>query len=229
MNQLVILEVDTAWSEERCESALTDLPEPIVNRARRYRSDKARQNLVASQVALRQSLVALGENPASLEVCPYGRPFLAGSGFEFNLSHSEQRAVIAMSKDEHLFEALGVDVEWISRRVERDALAKRFFAPPEHNFTLKSAENFFTVWTRKEAVLKTNGLGLRVELDSFQVLENQVAQEITGRPLALGTELRDSGYMTSWAVALDWAPFRVVWVKYGDEDWQTQLRAGIQV
>ena len=102
-----------------------------------------------------------------------------------------------------------------------------FFAPSEHAFTLNSPENFFRVWTRKEAVLKTNGIGLRVELSSFEVLADAVAQEITGRPLTLGTQSRDQGYMVSWAVAQDWEPYQVKWIDYSDPAWSVRLREGI--
>lgn len=227
MHRLAILEIDSAWEEDRCNDALKHLPEAVVKRALRYRTHEARQNLIASQVALREALVNLDEEPDRLDICPHGRPYLRDSSLQFNLSHSEARVVIAFARDSRLQQSLGVDVEWVHRRVERDALAKRFFAPAEHAFTLNSAENFFRVWTRKEAVLKTNGIGLRVELSSFEVLGNTVAQEITGRPLTLGTESRDHGYMVSWAVAQDWEPYQVKWLDYNDPSWAVQLREGI--
>lgn len=228
MNRLVILEIDTNWSDGDCRTALAKLPGPVVERAERYRCAKSRQNLVASQVALRQTLNLLNEKESSLRVCDNGRPFLEGSELQFNLSHSEHRAVIAMARDVNLWESLGVDVEWTSRKVERDALSKRFFTPEEHRFTLGSEENFFRIWTRKEAVLKSNGIGLRVELDSFQVLDDEVAQEITGRPLILGTSVRDSGYLVSWAVASEWAPFEVSWVRFDAPGWRDRLMEGIR-
>ena len=227
MNRLSIVEVDSQWDEERCNDALNRLPEAVVKRALRYRTAEARHNLVASQIALREALTTLGEDPHQLDICPHGRPYLRDSDLQFNLSHSQSRVVIALARDKNLQESLGVDVEWIHRRVERDALAKRFFAEAEHAFTLHSAENFFRIWTRKEAVLKTNGIGLRVELSSFEVLGDTVAQEITGRPLTLGTQSRDSGYMVSWAVAQDWGTYRVKWIDYGDPLWREQLREGI--
>jgi phosphopantetheinyl transferase len=214
MKELFLTEIDTNLDDAACRDAMAWLPADVQARALRYRCMKARKNLLASQRCLRGLLNRFSIPQSALRVCPQGRPFVQGGALEFNLSHSEERAVLAWSLDPDLREALGVDVEWIHRRVERDALAKRFFAPREHLYARLGAEEFFRVWTRKEAVLKTNGVGLRVPLSGFEVLEDTVSQEVTGRPLRLGTSLRDNGYLVSWAVPADWGEHRVVWLRY---------------
>ena len=80
---------------------------------------------------------------------------------------------------------IGVDLEHIVHRPYL-RLAKRFFSEPEHNY-LKSVdlENpinpknpkylsnlskaFYNIWTRKEAYVKSIGIGLSAGLDSFSV------------------------------------------------------------
>lgn len=227
MNTLYLLEVDCEFDESSREIALSKLPPAIVERALRYRVHGARNTLLGSQIALRRLLDIFAIPHHQLKRCPQGRPFLEDTPLEFNLSHSENRAVIAFAWDRHLEGALGVDIEWSLRRVEREALAKRFFTPEEFDFARHGPEPFFKIWTRKEAVLKSNGVGLRVPLDSFQVLNDTVAQEVTGVPLVLGTAIRPNGYLISWAVPESWGEYEIRWLQEEDLARPEQLLEGI--
>jgi 4'-phosphopantetheinyl transferase len=89
---------------------------------------------------------------------------------EFNLSHSGNYVLIVVA-EEH---KVGIDVEKIRPDMENESIANRFFSsrevselmavPPEQR---KLA--FFNCWTRKEAYIKAQGLGLSLPLDSFDV------------------------------------------------------------
>jgi 4'-phosphopantetheinyl transferase len=85
----------------------------------------------------------------------------------FNLSDSGAFALCAVAPSGHL----GVDIE-IRRRIEdADALVRRYFTIREIAEYLRAdaparLEAFFTLWTRKEALLKATGEGLRRPLDS---------------------------------------------------------------
>ncbi len=117
----------------------------------------------------------LGKKPESLvyREAEGGKPELALQGSDpplrFNLSHSKSIALLAIT----LNSEVGVDVEDI-RPIERD-VAKRFFSPAElaSMAALDSEEEwlnaFYRCWTRKEAILKVEGLGLRIPLGSFDV------------------------------------------------------------
>jgi 4'-phosphopantetheinyl transferase len=101
-----------------------------------------------------------------------GKPRLAepGHALHFNVSHSQDQALIALASDREL----GVDVEAVRASVDHAAIARRFFAPGELEALLAvpepaRGEAFFDVWTRKEAYLKLHGGGLGVPLDSFEV------------------------------------------------------------
>jgi phosphopantetheine--protein transferase-like protein len=227
MRSFVLVEVDCLWSQQRCQDSLGPLPPEVQARALRYRCDRARRSLLASQTALRQILDFLDVDQRQLAVCPKGRPYLKDSDLEFNLSHSQDRAVIGLARDNRLREGFGVDVEWMNRSVERDALAERFFSTNEFHYTRESPQRFFRIWTRKEAVLKSNGVGLRVPLNSFQVLEDVVSQEITGRALRLGTESRADDYVVSWALPVDRGEFRPVWVEAEAPGWLAKVAEGI--
>jgi 4'-phosphopantetheinyl transferase len=97
----------------------------------------------------------------------FGRPRLASQSpwagaLDFNVSHSAGVAAIAVSR----CSAVGIDVEVVRSVPDACALAQRFFTPAEcRELALKSASAldraFLTCWTRKEAVLKCTGVGLR--------------------------------------------------------------------
>jgi 4'-phosphopantetheinyl transferase len=100
----------------------------------------------------------------------HGKPYLEGVDLSFNLSHSEEMAVYAVAKGRRV----GVDVEFLGRRVSRDAVVQRFFAKEEAAVLASATEEekdrlFFTIWTLKEAYLKARGEGISVPLDSFAV------------------------------------------------------------
>lgn len=219
---LVLLEIECDWSDEECEKQLLHLPESIQLRARRYLHPPSRRTLIATRVRLAQVLKALGYRDDQVKVADNGRPYLQGQAYQFNLTHSHQRAALALSADPKLVEGLGVDLEWTPRPVEVVAVGRRFFSPREHAWVGDDPKRFYRVWTRKEAVLKSNGIGLRVSLESFEVLSDEIEASVTGRRLKLHTVCRPDEYLLSWAVASP--PSRVRILSDRDDDWLEQLR-----
>jgi 4'-phosphopantetheinyl transferase len=218
---LAILEIDCRWSQDECQAQLPLLPEEIQGRARRYLSASSRRNLIASRGRLREVLELLGLRQGQVTVAGNGRPYHLEQALQFNLSHSHERAVLALSTDPGLVEGLGVDVEWTGRSVDTVAIGQRFFTHREHLWVGSDVSRFFHVWTRKEAILKSNGIGLRVELDSFDVLSDQVGHHVTGRPLRVGTQSRDHGYLVSWATSAE--PAQIHLLQDWQEGWQERV------
>ena len=75
---------------------------------------------------------------------------------EFNLSHSGEWALIAVSDV-----PLGVDIEKIRERFDYRALAKRFLGAEP-----RTVEAFFHLWTEREAYVKATGEGISGKLAS---------------------------------------------------------------
>jgi 4'-phosphopantetheinyl transferase len=99
---------------------------------------------------------------------PQGKPFLENSGLEFNLSHSHDRLLIAVTAGR----AVGVDIEFRRSGLNMESIAKRWFAPEEQAFfqALENPEEgFFEIWSKKEAYVKALGLGIYQELNTFAV------------------------------------------------------------
>tara|TARA_R110002096_G_scaffold21252_1_gene69235 strand:- start:2291 stop:3001 length:711 start_codon:yes stop_codon:yes gene_type:complete len=93
-----------------------------------------------------------------------GKPFLIGEALHFNLSHSLDRAVVAIS----LLPSIGIDIEYFSREVDIGGLSRRCFRDSE----IKRLDDlgdeekqraFFWTWTAKEARMKATGEGFSLE------------------------------------------------------------------
>lgn len=162
-------------------SGLTDLlTDEERERAARYRFDSPRRRFTICRAVLRQLLGACCElNPLAVPlICAnHGKPELALGAqaahkprVEFNVSHSEDYGLIAVTLDS----AVGIDVEECSPRVQAAELAKRYFSPSEVEelFGLPAEylrAGFFRGWTCKEAYIKATGRGLSLSLSSFCV------------------------------------------------------------
>lgn len=146
-------------------------------RAERFRFSEGRHRFTAARGILRDILSRYtGRPPAALEFGYHasGKPYVMGeTGLgepEFNLSHSKEMALYALTRGRRV----GVDVELIRPHTDLSRIAERFYAareaealrdlPPEER-----AEAFFRCWTRKEAYLKARGEGLALGLGSFEV------------------------------------------------------------
>ncbi len=97
----------------------------------------------------------------------HGKPYIENESIFFNLSHSGNVCICALSDKE-----IGCDVERVKKANMK--VAKRFFSPEEFE-ALENAEEsekddlFFRIWTMKESFIKAVGTGLGMPLTSFCV------------------------------------------------------------
>jgi 4'-phosphopantetheinyl transferase len=160
-------------------------------RADRFMFERHRRQYIFAHAMLRLALskVAPDVDPTdwSFAAGRYGRPFVASpktsTALHFSLSHADGCVACVVSGHE----AVGVDVETVSRRVAPLSTAVRFFAPEEVE-TLRglpepaAIERFFDYWTLKEAYLKARGFGLNLPLDAFAMQVSREAIEISFKP-----------------------------------------------
>ncbi len=140
-----------------------------------FHFERDRQRYVISHAALRSLLtqhVSLAPGDIMIRQNGWEKPQLEPphGGVHFNLSHSGDLALVAISPDYEV----GVDVEQIKTLPDLATVATRFFSKSESNalFQLPAAEQtpaFFRIWTRKEAFLKARGNGLSLPLAEFDV------------------------------------------------------------
>ena len=152
------------------DSHLACLDEAERRRADAFKFERDRHRFIRAHDALRRRLSGVcGGAPEklALQADEQGKPMLpAEYGVHFNLSHSEDQALLAISHAA----PVGVDLEKIRPLSDADALAERHFSAREcvHLQTLPAGpvreRAFFLCWTRKEAFVKCTGVGLRTDL-----------------------------------------------------------------
>ena len=143
------------------------------DRAGRFHCERLQRHFVAGRGFLRYVLARyVGLKPEELRFAynSYGKPALEGERLEFNMSHSHEVALVAVTRDA----AVGVDVEHIRADFASEEIATRFFSHLEvETFgSLPEEERvaaFFRCWARKEAYIKAIGKGLSQPLDGFDV------------------------------------------------------------
>lgn len=155
----------------------TLLDEAERSRACRFRSLALRRQWTAARAGLRDILASYCEcSPAEIRFASgeFGKPELSGhiaaTGVQFNLSHTGNMAMVAVSRGAEL----GVDIELRKRIGDWARVARRCFSPIENNDLHavdvgRRMEVFFDCWTRKEAIIKATGEGLYARLDAFDV------------------------------------------------------------
>lgn len=159
----------------RADSVASLAPEEQV-RAERFLFARDRVRFVNARAGLRRVLGAcLGVEPSAVAFAyePKGKPVLergvAAAAIKFNLSHSGDRAVVAVTVGREL----GVDVEHLRREVDHAGIAA-FFTPGERAALQRGSEDerrsaFYRCWVAKESYLKARGDGLTSSLDAFEV------------------------------------------------------------
>jgi 4'-phosphopantetheinyl transferase len=146
-----------------------------VERADRFRGPMLRRRFVVGRAALRSVLAGYLEAEPERLTFVYGvrgKPRLAevGEGLEFNLSHTEDLALFAITRGM----AVGIDVERLRPMDDAGQIISRYFTPREQAefFNYPQQERpaaFFRAWTRKEALLKATGDGLASLADTYEV------------------------------------------------------------
>jgi len=139
-------------------------------RAERFGTDALKIRWIAGRAALRTALGhTLGVDAAAVTIRRgvRGRPELAdaGSGIDFNVSHTRDVALIAIARGLAEGTRVGVDIEHRDREVGADRLARKFLTPREQATLADLApvmrrQRFLLHWTCKEAMSKATGDGL---------------------------------------------------------------------
>jgi 4'-phosphopantetheinyl transferase len=172
-NEVHVWTVNLAQPALELERLSTLLSDDERIRAGRFCFVKHANRYTVARANLRRILSRYTDVAPSLLQFQYtanGKPFLANAPIRFNLSHSSDLAMVAVTRDREV----GIDVERIRRDDDLLDAAEHYFAPVERTAlrSLASEEQcigFFRCWTRKEAYLKARGDGLSMDLHSFAV------------------------------------------------------------
>lgn len=137
-------------------------------RAERFAICQDRRRFVAGRGFLRAALsdyLCVKPGEVEFQYDDRGKPRLGppfdNSGIQFNLAHSDDLALLAVTA----LGPVGIDLEHIRVIPDADEMVSRFFSPREGElFRSLSPEHkpsaFFSLWTHKEAFLKATGAGI---------------------------------------------------------------------
>lgn len=131
-------------------------------RSERYYKEKDRNRFVICRSILKFVLAAhtkLDVNNINLDYQINKKPYLASHpSLHFNVSHSEEFAVIAISRN-----LVGIDIEYKAKDLDFNNLLPDIFNNNEI-LDIQNAANkeyaFYSLWTRKEAFVKALGKGI---------------------------------------------------------------------
>ena len=116
---------------------------------RRYKSSAA--------ALMGLSLIVEEDTPMSIERTSLGKPFFPHAPhLKFSLSHSDDLAISVLDDSGN---DIGVDVEFIRENFDTRKIATRFFGNTD-----MSDDDFFALWTKKEAYSKMLGAPLAPNL-----------------------------------------------------------------
>lgn len=164
------------YSAEQLQAeCLPWLSEKELLRYQRYQFASSKQEYLTGQILIRTVLSEYADAaPCDWEIgqIENGKPFIVAPGLatpiHFNLSHSGDRLVLAVSR--HAL--TGVDIESVKAKRRIEQIAIRHFSPAELEQLSSLGDDekllrFYEFWTLKEAYIKARGTGLKHSLQSF--------------------------------------------------------------
>lgn len=152
-----------------------------VERANRFYFKEDRRQFVVRRGILKQIITKyLDIDPKDLlfGYNSFGKPFIHTDfqqyNLKFNMSYSKNMALYAISYEKEV----GIDIEYLQKHIEFQQIIDRFFSQKEIEYIQKinsdqRKEEFFKIWTRKEAILKALGKGLSFPLQMVDVPINR--------------------------------------------------------
>lgn len=179
MDRVYFLEVETPVDDCIFNTLLLSVPNEKRERLLRYRYAIDRKIGLLSEILIRCLLcrrTGAGFKDINIKAGKTGKPFLSDMpGFEFNISHT-RNAIAAIVSDR----PVGIDIERI-RNIDI-GFAQDVFTDNERAWLNKLPEDrytrFFSLWTKKEAFVKYTGMGLSLDLKSFDVTRGFSSDQI---------------------------------------------------
>ena len=179
---------DVWWARRQDAAArhMSLLDQAEQRRYSSYRQEQDRERFLVGCALAKTVLAGYdgSQDPAAIRfdrTCPqcgqpHGKPRAAGSGLQHSVAHSGDLVAVAVARA-----PVGVDVEQLDGRRrpvgghdDPDALARLVFSGAERAALATAdpaarARDFLVAWTRKEAVTKATGDGLRVPFSQVVV------------------------------------------------------------
>jgi 4'-phosphopantetheinyl transferase len=154
------------------------------SQAAKYYSKQLSHQYIVSHGILRYILsYYTSQFPQNIEFIynEYGKPFLKNNSrnIQFNMSHSYGMVAYVIT----LNYKVGIDIELYDENLNIQELTDLIFTKAEYKFftTLKNQEKFrffYSLWTKKESLIKANGRGLSYPINTIETMILTVDKKI---------------------------------------------------
>jgi len=203
---------DKRLTEDSWEKFFCAFPIGTQTKIMRFRRWEDRHARLLGNLLLMAFLKMNGCEDASdmlgnISTSEHGRPFLE-KGIDFNISHSGQYVVCAASRDVRL----GIDIERMKGIEVSDF--KESFTPFEWDEIRKALDAlaaFYRCWTAKESVVKADGRGLAIPLQTIDIVGNRA--KVQGKTWFLKEIGIDPGYCCHLALSEEACDIKVMEIR----------------
>ncbi|MES3018318.1 MAG: 4'-phosphopantetheinyl transferase superfamily protein [Bacteroidota bacterium] len=211
-NSCHIWDINVSETKPYLESLEAMLSDEEAVKARKFHFQKDTENYIVRRAYLRLFLSKYIGTKAESIVFTSGqnkRPIVDvqhKSSPKFNLSHTDNRVLIAFS-----YQELGVDIEKVNPDFHYSEILEHYFTEEEINHITQAIvplKAFYTLWTRKEAILKACSKGIIADLAAIQcVHENElIRSDLISSPWYVTSFDIDEQYTGSVALPTNAAP-----------------------
>ncbi len=184
--ECVVVAVPLLVTDGELHDAIGVLNDEELARADRFVTTELRRRFAVCRGRLRILLghwLNMAAERIEFEYSRLGKPRLkGGDGLHFNVSHSQDWGLMAFS----ITGPVGVDIEFLDRRLNHDAIASELLTPDEHTQWTQLPDSdrrreLLNSWVAKEAVLKALGLGITRSLHKIELPVPQPASAFAPR------------------------------------------------
>lgn len=171
--QIDVWRLNLCLNEEDFKYYQSILDESEKKRAAAFLDNNDRSQWVAAHGQMRLILAMYtGITPSKIPLVQrHGeKPFIQDSKLFFNLSHTKNYALLALSNTGEI----GIDIEYKREAAKIEAISRSTFSESEQSAILavegeERKTRFFRCWTKKEAFIKAIGKGFSYDTKSFSV------------------------------------------------------------
>lgn len=191
-NEIHIYWTNTSIYKKYIFHVASTLSNTEIEIAGKYKFKRDKERYLISRYLLKKILSGYTDIPANNIIIKnsfYGKPEIENElKIKFNLSHSGDKIVFAFT----LNNEIGIDIEKIEFSVNHMEIAENYFSEDEIFLLKKQKEdivnNFYYIWTRKEALLKAIGVGMLPDLKKISAIKNYFLPDLELKEINLNKE-----------------------------------------
>ncbi|SDS43749.1 4'-phosphopantetheinyl transferase [Mucilaginibacter mallensis] len=171
MTRIFYTDISFPRNETAFNTYLDELPESLKNKVLKFRRWQDAYASLFGKLLLKAALLNCGFSSFTfddLQYTSFNRPFIEGN-IDFNLSHSGAFIVCVLSNEDKV----GIDIEEV-KSINLGHFESQFTADEWLNITNATDpySEFYSCWTKKEAILKASGEGLNMPLKQVQLFDD---------------------------------------------------------